>query len=122
MGTYRDLLIAAKHNNSDAVTELYKRCQPAIKKYSYYVVLTYKTYDGKRKTKWQSTGLPTKGNKRRAEAMMRELQDDFEPPVDPNGPPSKAMLFADFLVQWLEIAKSTVKLTTYSSYKGLSES
>ena len=42
----------------------------------YYVVLTYKTYDGKRKTKWQSTGLPTKGNKRRAEAMMRELQDD----------------------------------------------
>ena len=88
----------------------------------YYVVLTYKTYDGKRKTKWQSTGLPTKGNKRRAEAMMRELQDDFEPPVDPNGPPSKAMLFADYLVQWLEIAKSTVKLTTYSSYKGLSES
>ena len=60
----------------------------------YYVVLTYKTYDGKRKTKWQSTGLPIKGNKRRAEAMMRELQDDFEPPVDPNGPPSKAMLFA----------------------------
>ena len=53
---------------------------------------------------------------------MRELQDDFEPPVDPNGPPSKAMLFADYLVQWLEIAKSTVKLTTYSSYKGLSES
>ena len=50
----------------------------------YYVVLTYKTYDGKRKTKWQSTGLPTKGNKKRAEAMMRELQDDFEPPVDPN--------------------------------------
>ena len=88
----------------------------------YYVVLTYKTYDGKRKTKWQSTGLPTKGNKRRAEAMMRELQDDFEPPVDPNGPPSKAMLFADYLVQWLEIAKSTVKLTTYSSYQGLSES
>ena len=65
----------------------------------YYVVLTYKTYDGKRKTKWQSTGLPIKGNKRRAEAMMRELQDDFEPPVDPNGPPSKAMLFADYLVQ-----------------------
>ena len=88
----------------------------------YYVVLTYKSYDGKRKSKWQTTGLPTKGNKKRAEAMMRELQDDFEPPVDPNGPPSKAMLFADFLVQWLEIAKSTVKLTTYSSYKGLSES
>ena len=56
------------------------------------------------------------GYKRRAEAMMRELQDDFEPPVDPNGPPGKAMPFADYLVQWLEIAKSTVKLTTYASY------
>ena len=88
----------------------------------YYVVLPYKTYDGNRKTKWQSTGLPIKGNKRRAEAMMRELQDDFEPPVGPNGPPSKAMLFADYLVQWLEIAKSTVKLTTYASYKELSNS
>lgn len=54
--------------------------------------------------------------------QMRELQDDFEPPVDPNGPPSKAMLFADYLVQWLEIAKSTVKLTTYASYKELSNS
>ena len=80
----------------------------------YYVVLTYKTYDGKRKTKWQSTGLPIKGNKRRAEAMMRELQDDFEPPVDPNGPPSKAMLFADYLVQWLEIASAPCRLYRFS--------
>ena len=100
----------------------YGRRASARKNGIYYVVLTYKTYDGKRKTKWQSTGLPIKGNKRRAEAMMRELQDDFEPPVDPNGPPSKAMLFADYLVQWLEIAKSTVKLTTYASYKELSNS
>ena len=35
MGMYRDLLISAKHNNSEAVIELYKRCQPTIKKYSY---------------------------------------------------------------------------------------
>ena len=32
------------------------------------------------------------------------------------------MLFADYLVQWLEIAKSTVKLTAYASYKELSNS
>lgn len=32
MGMYRDLLISAKHNNSEAVMELYK---PTIKKYSY---------------------------------------------------------------------------------------
>ena len=35
MGKFRDLLNSAKHNNSEAVMELYKRCQPTIKKYSY---------------------------------------------------------------------------------------
>ena len=40
----------------------------------YYVVLTYKTYDGKRKTKWQSTGLPIKGNKRRAGVTLGDLK------------------------------------------------
>lgn len=73
----------------------------------YYVVLTYKTYDGKRKTKWQSTGLPIKGNKRRAEAMMRELQDDFEPPVDPNGPPSKAIQWHKNQIQQAHLAACT---------------
>ena len=71
----------------------------------YYVVLTYRTPAGKRKSKWQATGLPVKGNKKRAEAIMRELQDSFEPPADPNGPPCSNMLFADYLIQWLEIAK-----------------
>ena len=88
----------------------------------YYVVLTYRTPAGKRKSKWQATGLPVKGNKKRAEAIMRELQDSFEPPADPNGPPCSNMLFADYLIQWLEIAKGTIKLTTYASYKSLSES
>ena len=45
----------------------------------YYVVLTYKTYDGKRKTKWQSTGLPIKGNKRRAEAILKAFEKN--PPL-----------------------------------------
>ena len=116
------VLVNSRSGATQTEGGIYGRRASARKNGIYYVVLTYKTYNGKRKTKWQSTGLPIKGNKRRAEAMMRELQDDFEPPVDPNGPPSKAMLFADYLVQWLEIAKSTVKLTTYSSYKGLSES
>ena len=35
MGPFRDLLNSANRNNSDAVTDLYKKCQPTIKKYSY---------------------------------------------------------------------------------------
>lgn len=72
----------------------------------YYVVLTYRTPAGKRKSKWQATGLPVKGNKKRAEAIMRELQDSFEPPADPNGPPCSNMLFADYLIKWLSTTTS----------------
>ncbi|WP_455501967.1 tyrosine-type recombinase/integrase [Gemmiger sp.] len=87
----------------------------------YYVVINYKTATGQRKTKWQSTKLPVKGNKKRAEAMMNEIRKEFQPPADSKGPASPDMLFADYLLKWLEIAKGTVQLTTYSSYKNLSE-
>lgn len=32
------------------------------------------------------------------------------------------MLFSDFLLQWLKIAKPTIALTTYSSYSGMAKS
>ena len=32
------------------------------------------------------------------------------------------MLFSDFLLQWLEIAKPTIALTTYASYSGMAKS
>ena len=34
---------------------------------TYYMVLSYNTTAGKRKTKWISTKLPVKGNKKKAE-------------------------------------------------------
>ena len=42
------------------------------KKGYYYAVLSYRNADGRRKTKWISTGLPVKGNKKRAEAFLME--------------------------------------------------
>ena len=42
------------------------------KKGYYYAVLSYKGADNKRKTKWLSTGLTVKGNKKRAEAFLME--------------------------------------------------
>ncbi len=42
------------------------------KKGYFYIVLSYKDAGGKRKTKWMQTGLPVKGNKRKAEAMLAE--------------------------------------------------
>ena len=36
----------------------------------YYIVLSYKDETGKRRTKWESTGLPVKKNKKKAEALL----------------------------------------------------
>ena len=44
-----------------------------LKNGKYYAVLNYKNAGGQRKTKWISLGLPEKGNKRKAESMLREV-------------------------------------------------
>lgn len=85
----------------------------------YYAVLNYKDEYGKRKTKRICTELPSKGNKKRAEAKLMEIRKTFTPPVVLNPKTGKTMLFADFLVQWVEVAKCTVKPTTYASYFSL---
>ena len=36
----------------------------------YYIVLSYKDANGKRKTKWEATGLSVKRNKKKAEALL----------------------------------------------------
>lgn len=89
-----------------------------VKRGYYYAVLTYSDENGKRHQKWISTGLPQKGNKRRAEAELARLRSAFEPPKVVEEL-SSDMLFADYLEQWLDIVKARVKITTFSSYQGL---
>ena len=45
-----------------------------VKKGYYYAVLTYTTVEGKRKQPWIPTGLPEKGNKRKAEKFLADLR------------------------------------------------
>lgn len=40
----------------------------------YQMILSWKDTDGKRRTKSISTGLPVKGNKKRAESLLRKTQ------------------------------------------------
>lgn len=82
----------------------------------YYLVLSYNDRSGKRKTKWSATGLPIKGNKKKAELLLMEARKSFVPDFVPIG---QEMLFADFMEQWLEIAKSSIKTITYSSYSNM---
>ena len=84
----------------------------------YYAVLNYRNAGGQRKTKWISLGLPEKGNKRKAEAELARLRAEFEPPKEV-GDLSSNMLFADYLLEWLEIAKGRLAVATYSSYAAM---
>lgn len=89
-----------------------------IKKGYYYVVLNYTGHDGKRKQAWFATGLPEKGNKKRAEKLLMEQRMNFVPPQEApaEGEISPDMLFADYMEVWLNIIKNSVEKTTFSSY------
>lgn len=50
------------------------------KKGLYYAVIDYYTSSGERKQKWNSTKLPVRGNKKKAEAILRQLISEFEVP------------------------------------------
>ena len=81
----------------------------------YYAVLNYTDSLGRRKTKWISTGLTVKGNKKRAEAILMDARRNFNPeePKVMNGD----ILFADYMEKWLDIIKSSVAVPTFASWR-----
>ena len=89
-----------------------------VKKGYYYAVLSYYDSKNKRHVKYISTGLPEKGNKRKAEAELVKIRSAFEPPAE-IGELCSNMLFADYLLGWLEIVKVRVKPTTFGSYESM---
>lgn len=91
-----------------------------IKKGYYYVVLTWVDENEERHRKWIATGLPQKGNKRKAMEELTRLKNTFEPPKAVQDL-SSDMLFTDYLRQWLDIVKVRVKIATYSSYQDMTE-
>ena len=84
----------------------------------YHIILTYKDESGHRQTKSISTGLPLRGNKKRAEAMLQEARQEFEISKEQAEKPS-ATKFTTFLLNWLDMIKSRVEATTYASYASI---
>lgn len=92
----------------------------ALKNGYYYAVLSYQDAAGKRHQKWVSTGLPQKGNKRRAEQELIRIRSEFEiPPAA--GELNSYMLFADYLDQWLEIVRAESSPQHSARIKGWSK-
>ncbi len=86
------------------------------KKGNFYMVLSYPDEYGKRKTKWQSTGLPVKGNKKKAMEMLAAAKKEFVPPTPISAINNGEILFSEFMLNWLEIIKSNIEIVTYSGY------
>ncbi len=100
----------------------------------YQMILSYKDENGKRKTKSISTGLEAKGNKRNAERMLTAARQSFslessekknrlsaaETANDSNDNKEigeNSPLFCDFLLEWLEMTKNSIEITTYGGYE-----
>ena len=89
-----------------------------IKNGKYYAVLNIYE-DGKRKKKWINSGLPEKGNKRKAEAFLREKIAEHE---RMEGIVRSDVLFSDYTRMWLEQAARTVDPVTMQGYQNLADS
>ena len=86
-----------------------------VKGGAYYAVLNFKNENGKRRQKWIHTGLPAKGNKREANAVLNKLLAEFE---GREAILSKDIMFLDFMYTWLDtinVAKA-IDPNTHESY------
>ena len=88
-----------------------------VKNGKYYMVLNG-VENGKRKQRWVSTGLTEKGNKRKAERMLRERLAEEERKA-PSGEATN-ILFTDYLQRWLALSERRVDEVTMQSYRMLS--
>ena len=82
----------------------------------FYIVLSYTDSAGKRRQPWIGTGLPVKGNKKRAEKMLADTRKDFTIPKGQVSELSPDMAFSDYMRYWLKMMRTAVTETTYSSY------
>ena len=89
-----------------------------IKNGKYYAVLNIYE-DGKRKKKWINSGLPEKGNKRKAEAFLREKIAEYE---RMEGLVKTDILFADYVRHWLTHIARKVDEVTMQGYQTLADS
>lgn len=80
---------------------------------TYQMVLSWKDANGKRRTKSISTGLPVKGNKKRAESLLRQTQKEFNPETMQQ---VGDLSVPEYLTRWLRESVMNLSPDTYSRY------
>ena len=76
----------------------------------YQMILCYKNKKNKRCTKSISTGLPAKGNKKKAEMLLAKTRKEYIPPLW-----DRDTLLKDFVADWLTYAP--LEPEVYAEYK-----
>lgn len=84
----------------------------AGKEYFYTVIDLYDE-NGKRKLKWEATGLQAKGNKKKAEAILRDRLKQYEGMTYNL---DCEMLFANWIGKWLDSVKNQIERSTWEGY------
>ncbi len=84
----------------------------------YYAIVSYYV-DGRRKQKSVSTGLPVKGNKRRALEFLENLKRTYETKESMENMDGSRLLMTDYMDEWLKIIKPLVERATYKSYDNM---
>lgn len=84
----------------------------------YYAIVSYYV-DGRRKQKSVSTGLPAKGNKRRALEFLENLKRTYETKESMENMDGSRLLMTDYMDEWLKIVKPLVERATYKSYDNM---
>lgn len=84
----------------------------------YYAIVSYYV-DGRRKQKSVSTGLPVKGNKRRALEFPENLKRTYETKESMENMDGSRLLMTDYMDEWLKIVKPLVERATYKSYDNM---
>lgn len=97
-----------------------------VKKDYYYMVLNLKDEQGHRKSKWLPTGIQAAGkkNEKKAQDMLLETRCSYKETVIRSTEldsvrMTSTILFADYMLNWLSIIKSSVEEVTYAGYEGV---
>lgn len=92
-----------------------------VKRGIWQVVIDYQDANGQRRQKSESTGLPEKGNKRKAKALLekrlQEIEQEYTPALV-----QKKILFLTFMEDWLnDVMAYEVRRNTLTQYKKVFE-
>ena len=91
----------------------------------YHIVLSYTDENGIRRSASRSTKLPVKGNKKRAEELLRKAEQEMGETLRYRMQAASSGMtimpndirFTDFLRDWLKMMRSSVETVTYVAYE-----